>query len=221
MKTIRRRTMPPWHARLHLGSSSVKPSSTARPPGPKTPPQDQRFDDTSPADPPLHGVPLLPVQGCSSPSSRFIPRHSRSHSHPFPSLFSVNKRSVEEREAGADVALLERPDGSNSLNGLSPELSAKDPLSRLVQGTRIQNGGIDFVTGHCATCDSLVRWPKHVGIFRCTVCLMVNDFHPMTGPPGDARYCDVQDYMPDSNLSVKPGVPSKGMKYLPNSNSLG
>ena len=38
-----------------------------------------------------------------------------------------------------------------------------------------------LVTGRCITCDSLVRWPKHLNVFRCTVCLMINDLKPGAG----------------------------------------
>ncbi|KAL8694400.1 MAG: hypothetical protein Q9218_000966 [Villophora microphyllina] len=33
----------------------------------------------------------------------------------------------------------------------------------------------EMETGHCATCGSTVKWPKHLSVFRCTICLMVND----------------------------------------------
>jgi E3 ubiquitin-protein ligase HECTD2 len=29
------------------------------------------------------------------------------------------------------------------------------------------------------TCDSTVRWPKELKVFRCTVCLMINDLKPI------------------------------------------
>ena len=32
--------------------------------------------------------------------------------------------------------------------------------------------------GKCATCDSSVRWPQHLEVYRCTVCLMINDLKP-------------------------------------------
>lgn len=37
----------------------------------------------------------------------------------------------------------------------------------------------DLTTGHCMTCDSMVRWPKDLKAFRCTICLMINDLKPV------------------------------------------
>ncbi|PKY04369.1 ubiquitin-protein ligase [Aspergillus campestris IBT 28561] len=33
----------------------------------------------------------------------------------------------------------------------------------------------DLTSGRCMTCNSTVRWPKHLKVFRCTECLTVND----------------------------------------------
>lgn len=33
----------------------------------------------------------------------------------------------------------------------------------------------DLMTGNCMTCDSKVRWPRTLLVFRCTVCLAIND----------------------------------------------
>jgi E3 ubiquitin-protein ligase HECTD2 len=37
----------------------------------------------------------------------------------------------------------------------------------------------DLVTGKCMTCDSMVRWPKNLHVFRCTVCMTINDLKPV------------------------------------------
>lgn len=37
----------------------------------------------------------------------------------------------------------------------------------------------DLTTGKCMTCDSMVRWPKNLSVFRCTVCLTINDLKPI------------------------------------------
>lgn len=37
----------------------------------------------------------------------------------------------------------------------------------------------DLMTGKCMTCDSMVRWPKELKVFRCTVCLTINDLKPV------------------------------------------
>lgn len=37
----------------------------------------------------------------------------------------------------------------------------------------------DHLTGNCITCGSLVRWPKTVQEFRCTICETINDLAPL------------------------------------------
>ena len=58
-------------------------------------------------------------------------------------------------------------------------LASKDQVA--TNGTCLQKGEKHFVTGKCSTCDSRVRWPRHLDMFRCTVCLMVNDLKPSGG----------------------------------------
>lgn len=40
------------------------------------------------------------------------------------------------------------------------------------------------MTGKCMTCDSTVRWPQDVRVFRCTTCLTINDLE-MFEPPSN------------------------------------
>lgn len=47
----------------------------------------------------------------------------------------------------------------------------------------------DLMTGKCMTCDSMVRWPKELKVFRCTVCLTINDLQPVVL---EARHGDGQ-----------------------------
>lgn len=42
-----------------------------------------------------------------------------------------------------------------------------------------------LMTGKCATCGSLVRWPQHLHVFRCTACLMVNHLKLASAKPTD------------------------------------
>lgn len=36
-------------------------------------------------------------------------------------------------------------------------------------------GSKDFATGNCMTCSSLMRWPKELKVFKCTICTTIND----------------------------------------------
>ena len=48
--------------------------------------------------------------------------------------------------------------------------------------------GEEFVTGRCMTCASLMRWPREHTVFRCTICMTVNDLVPVErGPSGDGQ----------------------------------
>lgn len=100
------------------------------------------------------------VAASSSSSECFHPvRHPRrgrsSSPHFLPSL------------ANDDGATKAR--GGN-LNGF--DLSESRPLPAITLSATIRTTGL--MTGKCATCGSLVRWPRHLHVFRCTVCLMVN-----------------------------------------------
>ena len=47
---------------------------------------------------------------------------------------------------------------------------------------RVSN--VDFASGRCMTCDSDVKWPKEIDVFRCTVCHTINDLKPIPAPRG-------------------------------------
>lgn len=164
--------MPSWPARLHLGSPALGPGPKSR--APKSPPyrEDQAEENTY-HDQPLHGVPVIASAGTSS-SSR--PSHGRSYSHTLPSIFGSGKKAEKitdpEHHDDALEPLTESP-------FVSTGLPSKDHMA--ANGTSLQNGEKDLVTGKCTTCDSLVRWPRHLDVFRCTVCLMVNDLKPGAG----------------------------------------
>ncbi|KAK1997628.1 HECT-domain-containing protein [Colletotrichum falcatum] len=113
----------------------------------------------------------LHLQGDSSSSeSDFHPRrprrptHSRSMSHPFPSLFSSKKKrlgAAPDTDSDDDAPVMTKPPGSSSHKR---------------GGT--DGGSRDFATGNCMTCGSLVRWPRELKVFKCTVCVTINDIHP-------------------------------------------
>ena len=47
------------------------------------------------------------------------------------------------------------------------------------QGDRSRVPDEDLITGKCMTCDCMVRWPKELLVFRCTICLTINDLKPV------------------------------------------
>ncbi|KID95744.1 hect, partial [Metarhizium majus ARSEF 297] len=96
--------------------------------------------------------------------SRLPPRHARSLSNPFPSFLGAAKKrqgSTSQPQADSD-----RGDVDNAMAG--PGV-----------GNRHRRGGPmgskDFATGNCMTCASLMRWPKELKVFKCTICTTIND----------------------------------------------
>ncbi len=198
--------MPSWPARLHLGSSpSSNSPSRPRSSGVKTLHRDQAFGNLY-RDSPLHGVPILASSDLIAPSHPHQrPRHGRSHSHPLSSIFSSGRKP----DRPSDDDLLD--DTLDTSDGGLPVLSAR-PASRdlmaTTNGAPSQAGENDLVTGKCGTCDSLVRWPRHLDVFRCTVCLMVNDLKPSAGPSAVARTAEATN---GPATPARTGPSKKGM----------
>lgn len=104
----------------------------------------------------------------SKPTPKPKLTHSRSMSHPFPSLetlFSSKKKNIR----------------SNSTTGPAPKSALIDddlgmPSSQPAK-TRDRGGttGTELATGNCMTCGSMVQWPKELDVFRCKICTTIND----------------------------------------------
>lgn len=94
------------------------------------------------------------------------PQHSRSKSHPFPSLFASKKK----KETGY---------ADDSTDDNSPARNQSSSRPTMTPRT-FPRGPTDFTNGYCMTCGSLVRWPKELDVFRCTICLTINDLKPYT-----------------------------------------
>ena len=141
---------------------------TSRPdldyPLPTPPPPVDNYDIPS-----LRQKPLREAAG--SPPSK----HARSFSNPFPSLFGP-RRSLRDRERqnGVDTGAQDS-DSTGDDRTRSPNEPPKTPP---------RQGGRDPqpVTGKCMTCDSTVRWPQGLKVYRCTTCLTINDLEPAVDP---------------------------------------
>ena len=107
-------------------------------------------------------------------------QHGRSISHPFPSILGGSKRierkAVSQIPPPAELDIQELDDetlgftpGWNSAQ--TPNHKASMPADK------------DLVAGRCATCDTSVRWPRHLDVYRCTVCHMINDLKPQLRVP--------------------------------------
>ncbi|KJZ80401.1 hypothetical protein HIM_00251 [Hirsutella minnesotensis 3608] len=113
------------------------------------------------------------------------PRHSRSMSNPFPSLFNSKKKRNES--AGP-------PPPPNLELECSQGPMAGQGFRKHKRGSL--TGSKDFATGHCMTCASLVKWPQELKVFKCTICTTINDLAP-TEP--DARKARPASRRPDTN----------------------
>ena len=158
--------MPSWPSRLLLGTSA--PSSTS---------SVQRSPDIE-SPPPKHGPSKTTprrVSASTSSSSRNRPAiHGRSLSHPFTSRLhgdrQINRRTEGRNEFNALDTVEDEDPGI-------PSGFSRDHVFTGQMGS-LQHNEKNLVTGKCATCGSFVRWPKDVDVFRCTICLMVNDLTP-------------------------------------------
>ncbi|KZF19980.1 HECT-domain-containing protein [Xylona heveae TC161] len=106
-----------------------------------------------------------------SPRDR-APKHGRSKSHPFPSLFGSSKKRAIPVDPWGDI-------DSSDESGLSifPPFDGNLPFGAGGDG-HYRSGKMDernIKTGHCLTCASMVRWPQGATVFRCPLCAMVND----------------------------------------------
>ena len=175
--------MPSWPPRLYLGPPAPDPRSKSRARALKSPHcREDQIGENTYLDQPFHGVHVITLISSPSPSR---PSHRRSYSHPFPSMFGNGKKAEKIPEN------VFNEDTLNKLNKtlLIPiGLTSKDQMSS--NGNYLQNGEKDLVTGKCSTCDSRVRWPRHLDVFRCTVCLMVNDLKPSVGLLTGSREAD-------------------------------
>jgi hypothetical protein len=111
------------------------------------------------------------------------PQHSRSLSHPFPSLFAPKKKRQPDNKSDQDSSESEWEAGAAPMikgRGKTDGRSQRSGHGRV--------GSHDFVNGNCMTCSSLLRWPRDLPVFRCTVCLTINDIGPRPGGPGSAGW---------------------------------
>ncbi|KAK6528418.1 putative E3 ubiquitin-protein ligase [Arthrobotrys megalospora] len=67
---------------------------------------------------------------------------------------------------------------SGSSKGM-PQGGEKVDIAPFGAVRRVGNGSVpEMKVGPCMTCASTVRWPTHLTVFRCTVCLGINDLVP-------------------------------------------
>lgn len=162
--------MPSWPSRLLHAS---QPPGVPEPPASdhshsvKNEVDDRVFVSVSPSD-------RIQPRQTSSQS----PRHGRSLSHPLASLLGHSQKNDSRYRDGTKVGGQNDSIHQSRLN-TNRESGCHGPSNALTPKAR----DVELVSGRCATCDSTVKWPKHLSVFRCTICLMVNDLEPMEKRP--------------------------------------
>ena len=162
--------MPSWFAQ-HLpggsqGLSGTRSNAGSSPGLPQAP-----YDSYLPLPTLQDASSTATSNGIGSLSSRQSLRHGRSLSHPFPSLFGRKKPTTKEGNG-----VVSRP-ASNQIHENDPQESGVllSP-GRTLDSAKHEDG---FKSGNCPTCGSFLRWPKHLQVYRCSACLMVNDLLPI------------------------------------------
>lgn len=153
------------------------------------------------------------------------PQHGRSVSNPFPLFFSTKKknRSAAEGSSESDSGREDRhmpKHKERAQAGAQPQTSLQVP-GQSQHRTHKRGGNVsgskDFATGNCMTCGSLVRWPRELKVFKCTICLTINDVQPHVPEPrhdastrrgrGNDRSADAAD-MPPPSCRWPPTIPA-------------
>lgn len=110
-------------------------------------------------------------------------------SHPFPSLFPPRKGSLRKKAAQDDFD--SDSDSDAEMLGLGPGSKSKAPAQASGPPyARPPLGDKDYASGNCMTCGALSRWPKGLKVFKCTLCVTINDLVDMKnaiGPPNHAQ----------------------------------
>lgn len=123
--------------------------------------------------PPLHTPDQRPVaiQGRNEQQPR---GRRRSMSHSFPSIPHGNKKGRGHHTA-MEYDIGDR-NNTAMFSALTPQSLSRSGGSRSANAQQDR----DLTTGKCMTCDSMVRWPKGLAVFRCSVCVTINDLTPIS-----------------------------------------
>jgi len=195
--------MPNWPTRLFSGTFASNNSSSLGQSLTEAGSQDDRLRGGTQSVMPLRSPPLSASNTQNGkPIARRPSQHGRSISHPFPSIFGSGKKRNAKEEEEENVI-----DAKTLLVG-SPgtQVAGQAGFSRL---DSVHTEEVEMTSGKCATCDCQVRWPRHLDVFRCTVCLMVNDLQ-LNFPKSAADGFSLGESCEGSEFGARSGSPMKG-----------
>jgi E3 ubiquitin-protein ligase HECTD2 len=96
-------------------------------------------------------------------------------------LFGGGKKSDSKRAENRSVGIEEGMNGFDDDDDGDAGIGYQERHAKFAgRKGSFQYSESELITGKCATCDSLVRWPQRLDVYRCSVCLMVNDLKPAT-----------------------------------------
>lgn len=161
--------MAPW-SRSHPLNLQNNPSSNSVSPNTATSARTRLPSRVTEADilENAYGIPTLTPSDATSSNPTRIASHGRSLSHPIVSLFNGKKKR--------------NGDYGNGFESTDDDIVSPVQVRQISQNPAAKPVKIpdkDFLTGKCMTCDSTVRWPKNLNVFRCTVCMTINDLKPI------------------------------------------
>ncbi|KAJ5085990.1 hypothetical protein N7532_010761, partial [Penicillium argentinense] len=122
---------------------------------------------------PHHAAVMAPMNG-SAPNSSYRRGHHRSISHPFTSPFTGIGRKRDKVAPKHDT--WDSDSDSDEVTYPAEPISAS-PRKDSTKGGPSNNGTAET---RCGTCNSIVRWPQHLNVFRCSDCLMITDLETQT-----------------------------------------
>ncbi|KFZ15303.1 hypothetical protein V501_02766 [Pseudogymnoascus sp. VKM F-4519 (FW-2642)] len=98
----------------------------------------------------------------------------RSISHSYPSTPHGKKHGHGYHTA------MESDSGDSNNRAMFSALMPQSPLKSGASRSAKAQQDRDLTTGKCMACDSMVRWPKELAVFRCSVCVTINDLTPIS-----------------------------------------
>lgn len=129
------------------------------------------------------------------------PNRGRSMSHSLPSIPHGNNNDRGHHTA------MEYGSGDGNNRVMFSALTPQSPLTqRASKSAKAQDR--DLMTGKCMTCDSMVRWPRGLAVFRCSVCVTINDLTPVgtiQDAANDHRRHNMREYASSQNLPLLRG----------------
>lgn len=140
-----------------------------------------------------HDAPTISNLNGDSTSSSYRRGHHRSISHPFTSaLSSIGKKrdkAAPKHDKYDKGVKWDSDSDSDEITYPAKPISSSPRKDSTKAGP--SNGTAET---RCGTCNSTVRWPQHLNVFRCSDCLMITDLEPdILGEATNAGGPEVKD----------------------------